>query len=104
MYFFKGYIKLRCIYITTILIVEDDHLLIESYKLLLEGYGFEIVGVASSGQMAIDKFKSFLRKPDLILMDYRMPVKNGIETTEEILNINHNTKVIFITSDEEVKE
>ncbi len=59
MYFFKGYIKLRCIYITTILIVEDDHLLIESYKLLLEGYGFEIVGVASSGQMAIDKFKSF---------------------------------------------
>ncbi len=37
-------------------------------------------------------------------MDYRMPVKNGIETTEEILNINHNTKVIFITSDEEVKE
>lgn len=37
-------------------------------------------------------------------MDHRMPVKNGIETTKEILNINPNCKIVFISADYTVKD
>ncbi len=33
-----------------------------------------------------------------------MPIKNGIEATKEILQINSNTKIIFTSADEDVKE
>ena len=37
-------------------------------------------------------------------MDHRMPVKNGIEATKEILKINNTTKIIFISADRTIKE
>ena len=49
-------------------------------------------------------YKSFQKKPDIILMDHRMPVKNGIEATKEILKINNTAKVIFISADRTIKE
>jgi two-component system chemotaxis response regulator CheY len=36
-------------------------------------------------------------------MDHRMPLKNGIEATKEILEINHNAKIIFASADEEIE-
>ncbi len=49
-------------------------------------------------------FKSFLKKPDIILMDHRMPKKNGIEASKEILKINGKTKIIFLSADSSIKE
>lgn len=49
-------------------------------------------------------FKSFSEKPNVILMDHRMPIKNGIEATQEILQIDSNTKIIFTSADERIKE
>ena len=37
-------------------------------------------------------------------MDYRMPSKNGLETTKEILAINPNCKIIFISADYSVRD
>lgn len=37
-------------------------------------------------------------------MDYRMPIKNGIEATVEILKIGCQSKIIFATADEDIKE
>ena len=72
--------------------------------MLLEGYGFQVVGTAFNGQIAIDKFKKISEKPDVVIMDYRMPIKNGIETTIEILKMNNHSKIIFATADEEINE
>ena len=36
-------------------------------------------------------------------MDHRMPLKNGIETTKEILKMNPETKIIFISADYNIK-
>jgi CheY-like chemotaxis protein len=49
-------------------------------------------------------FKSFNHKPDIILMDHRMPVKDGIEATKEIFNIDQKVKVIFASADMSIKE
>ena len=48
--------------------------------MMLTTFGFKVVDKASNGKEAIEKFVSFSNKPDLILMDHRMPVKNGIDT------------------------
>ncbi len=69
--------------------------------------GFNIVGMANNGEEAIGLFKKLLSTneiPDVIIMDHRMPIKNGLEATKEILQINKSVKIIFASADESIKE
>jgi len=80
-----------------ILIVDDHQILIEGLKSLLRDVEqFEVVDGAISAEEAIAKAKSL--KPDVILMDIQMPIKNGIEATKEILKTSANLKIIGLTS------
>ena len=76
-------------------------LLFEQF-LVMEGH--EVISKAFNGEEALDIFKQMSIIPDIILMDHRMPAKNGLETTEEILRINPNIKIIFVSADYKVKE
>ena len=87
-----------------VFIVEDEPILQRLYSMAIEAAGYKVIGRASNGKEAIDKFKKFLEIPHIILMDYRMPLKNGIEAAKEILRINPNPKIIFTTADESVRE
>ena len=71
---------------------------------MLKLAGFQVKDVANNGRDAIYKFKSFSEKPDIILMDHRMPIKNGIEATKEILEIDNKTKIFFLSADKSVRE
>ena len=66
--------------------------------------GYRVIGSAKNGKEAIEMFKSFSDKPDLIVMDHRMPVKDGLEASKEILKIDKNLKIIFVSADNTVKE
>ena len=90
--------------IANIFIVDDDQSVLRLLKLLFQGMGFQVIGTAANGQIAIDKFRAFPKKPDILIIDYRMPIKNGIDTIIEILKINHHSKIIFTTADIRVKE
>ena len=72
--------------------------------MVFNSYGYKVVGVATNGEEAINMYKSFNTKPDIIIMDYRMPIKDGLETMEEILKINENSKIIVVSADIDVKE
>ncbi len=74
------------------------------YCEILSLYGFHVVGAAKNGKEAVDMFKSFSEKPDIILMDHRMPVKNGIQATKEILQYGDQSKVIFVSADISIRE
>lgn len=87
-----------------VFIVEDEPILQRLYSMAIEAAGYKVIGRASNGKEAIDKFKKLLEIPHIILMDYRMPLKNGIETAKEILRINSKPKIIFTTADESVRE
>ena len=90
--------------ITSIFIVDDNKDIQVINKKLLEVLGFEVRGIASNGKEAVEMFHSFNFKPDIILMDYRMPEKNGLEATREILQIDPITKIIFASADTTMKE
>lgn len=74
------------------------------YTLILKEIGFGIVKTANNGKEAIKKFKSDSENPDLIIMDYRMPIMNGIDTMIQILEIEERTKIIFASADDSIKE
>lgn len=85
-----------------LLIVDDDDQICKSIKIILsKDVQIEVVGFANNGEEAISKF--FELKPDLILMDIRMPVMSGIEAAAEILSKDADAKVLLLStfSDEE---
>jgi len=87
-----------------IFIVDDDVDVVLLFEQFLIMEGHDVISKAFNGEEALDIFNHMSIKPDLILMDHRMPTKNGLETTEEILKINPKIKVIFVSADYTVKE
>jgi len=71
---------------------------------MLNYHNYEVLGKAIDGEEAIEKYINFSEKPDIIIIDHRMPKKNGIETMKEILKINKTAKLIFISADYTIKE
>ncbi len=59
-----------------ILIAEDDQMLLEASEMILKAEGYRVAGV-SDGKQALDFLEHTV--PDLILLDLRMPVMDGIE-------------------------
>lgn len=85
-----------------ILVVEDEGILAMGLKRKLERLGYEITGLATTGQEAIEL--SNMNKPDLVLMDIVLRGDmDGIETAKELIK-QHNTALIYITaySDEDI--
>jgi len=66
--------------------------------------GFDVIGEAKNGEEAVSLYITFPKKPDIILMDHRMPIKNGIEATKQILNINKKSRIIFTSADNSIKQ
>jgi two-component system chemotaxis response regulator CheY len=88
----------------SIMIVDDEELLIELYSKLLEVKGYRVVAYARDGQEAVDLFKVLDERPQLVLMDHRMPVKSGLEAMVEILEIEPSVQIVFLTADASVAE
>ena len=79
-----------------IIIVDDDHLVVNSLKIIVEAKGIEVLAVGYDGLEAVKLFNQY--RPDLILMDIRMEKLNGIDATREILKTDPTAKVLLITT------
>ncbi len=80
-----------------VLIVDDHEILRRGLSLVFElEDGFELVGEACNGDEAILKTKE--ADPDIVLMDIRMPEKNGIEAAREIKQRWPDKKVMMLTA------
>jgi len=87
-----------------VFIVEDDNAIIEVYITILRMTGFEVVGWAHSGEEALTKFADMKNRPDVIIMDQRLPLKSGIDTMREMLKIAPSVKFVFVSADMRAKE
>lgn len=80
-----------------ILLVDDQMILAEGIKSVLETCpDFEVLGMASDGTEAIDFVMQ--NRPDVILMDIRMPNMNGVVATKRIKEIDESIKIIVLTT------
>lgn len=84
---------------TSVLIVDDELFIVELYRDILQLRGYKVVGTAFDGEEALRKYSDSNDKPDVIIMDHRMPVMNGVDATKEIMRINPRQKVIFVSAD-----
>jgi len=57
------------------------------------------VGIASDGEEAVRKYKEMAEKPVVIIMDQRMPVKDGVSATQEILRMDPDATIFFGSAD-----
>lgn len=79
-----------------IIIIDDDYLVVNSLKTIVEANNIEVLAEGHDGDEAIELYKK--HRPDLILMDIRMDEKDGIEATKEILEIDPDAKILLITT------
>ncbi|WP_016952772.1 response regulator transcription factor [Anabaena sp. PCC 7108] len=88
-----------------VLLVDDQSLIRQGLRALLElEADLEIVGEAENGETAINLVEKL--QPDVVLMDIRMPIIDGVAATREIQKRFPNTKVLVLTTfddDEYVK-
>ena len=66
--------------------------------------GISVIASAYDGAEAVILFNTLKPRPDILLMDYRMPIKDGVSATREITNIDPNTKIIFLSADETARD
>lgn len=83
--------------------MDDEKDILEFYKELFSETLFEVVGSALDGLSAIETFKKMKIKPDIVIMDYKMPKMDGLEATKELFKIDSRIKIIFVTADLEIK-
>ena len=84
---------------TSVLIVDDELFIVELYRDILQLRGYKVMGTAFDGEEALRRYNDSLDKPDVVIMDHRMPVMNGVEATREIMRVNPKQKVIFVSAD-----
>ena len=82
-----------------LMLVDDHPLFIEGLSYLLKTYGFEVSAIAHSGREALEKAR--LLKPDIILMDIKMPDLSGIDTLKLLKAEFPEMKIAMLTSSEE---
>ena len=82
-----------------IFVVDDHSLFRDGVISLLEAGGHTVVGQAGDGLAAVEAIPGL--KPDLVIMDIKMPVMDGIEALRQIKSVSADVMVIMLTVSED---
>ena len=81
---------------TRVVVADDQELVRSGLELVLTARGIEVVGQAADGREAVAAVDR--HRPDVVLMDIRMPVLDGIAATREIVETGLPTAVLVLTT------
>jgi DNA-binding NarL/FixJ family response regulator len=83
--------------VITVGLADDQALVRAGFRLILDVEdGIEVIGEAADGSAAIRLAQE--RRPDVLLMDIRMPVLDGIQATREIIRLGGPSRVLVLTT------
>ena len=81
---------------TRVVVADDQDLVRSGLELVLGTRGCEVVGIAADGREAVEVVRR--TEPDVVLMDIRMPVLDGIAATRELTASGCPTRVLVLTT------
>src|SRR5690554_1980220 len=83
----------------TVLLVDDHGAIREGLRIMLESHGVRVVGEAADGEVAVRNAAAL--RPDLVLMDLRMPGRDGVSATKEIVERGLSDVLVLTSFDED---
>jgi CheY-like chemotaxis protein len=87
-----------------VFLVEDDLDVLEYYRFFLLVEGFSVWAEDTNGLRAIERYRAATRWPDTIILDHRLPGCNGLTVAREVLRLDPDVPIIFLTADSEALE
>ncbi len=88
----------------TVFLVDDEPVLHELYREVLIMNGFEVIAQALDGEEALKVYQDLDVKPDIVILDHRMPKGDGLFVMKEILSMDPEANLIFASADTSVRE
>lgn len=79
-----------------VLITDDTAFMRMTLKNILEKNGYQVVGEAEDGQVAVDKYMEL--RPDLVTMDITMPRMDGITAIKKIIEADPSAKIVVCSA------
>lgn len=79
-----------------VLIVDDGVFFRKALREILTAGGYDVVGEAENGEQALAE--AIRLRPDIIILDVVMPIKNGLEAAREISGLSIPAKIVMCTS------
>ncbi|HEY3273561.1 MAG TPA: response regulator [Methanocella sp.] len=85
-------------------IIEDNVEIVELYLMLVKSLGMRVSFVAYDGDAGVKAFMAADSRPDVVLIDHRMPIKNGLAAMKEMLALQPTIRFVFISADVDMKK
>lgn len=81
---------------TSVVLADDQELIRSGLRALLEARGVDVLAEAEDGRVAVEATRS--HRPDVLVMDIRMPVMDGIAATREVVAAGLSSRVLILTT------